>query len=40
MNDQMKGVGMTVLYILAFIGAGAIFLFVSCLAIVSQIGHG
>lgn len=37
MSDQMKSAGMVVLYILAFIGAGAIFLFVSCLVMVSQI---
>jgi hypothetical protein len=36
MNDLMKGLGMTILVILAVIGAGAIFLFVSCLAIVSK----
>jgi hypothetical protein len=37
MNDQMKSLGHAVLVILALIGAGAIFLFVSCLAMVSQI---
>lgn len=33
----MKSFGMVVLYILAFIGAATIFLFVSCLVMVSQI---
>jgi hypothetical protein len=34
MNEPMKGAGMTILVILAVIGAAAIFLFVSCLAVV------
>ena len=34
---RRRAQGMAVLYILAFIGAGAIFLFVSCLVMVSQI---
>ena len=40
MNDLMKGAGQTILVILAVIGAGAIFLFVSCLVMVSQIHPG
>ena len=38
MNDMMKGIGMTILVFLAVIGAMTLFLFVSCMAMVSGRG--
>jgi hypothetical protein len=37
MNDFLKGVGMTILVILAVIGAGTVFLFVTCVFVLSQV---
>jgi hypothetical protein len=37
--NELKGLGMTILIILAVIGAGAIFLFVTCLVFPLRI-HG